>query len=299
MSILVVGSVALDTIRTPLGKCKDVLGGSATYFSISASFFSPVNLVAVVGNDFPVRYITLLEKRKIDLKGLVVKKGGTFRWEGEYSCDLRDPKTLSTCLNVFADFKPRIPEEYKESKYVFLANIAPEIQEEVLKQVIKPKLVVCDTMNYWIETKLNNLLKLLKKVDIFLLNESEAKALTGENALIKVAKAIARLGPKRVIIKRGENGALLFSDGDIFSIPAFLLESTFDPTGAGDTFAGGVVGYLANCPKFTQTNLRKAVVYGSIMATFAVEDFSVRRLVSVTKKDINNRLNRFKKLMRF
>jgi sugar/nucleoside kinase (ribokinase family) len=195
MSILVVGSVALDTVKTPLGKVRDVLGGSATYFSVSASFFSPVNLVAIVGTDFPRKYIDLLKKREVDLGGLVVKEGKTFRWEGEYGWDFGDPKTLSTCLNVFSDFNPQIPSRYKNSKYLFLANIDPQIQEKVLRQVSKPKLVVCDTMNYWIENKRNHLLKVLKKVDIFLLNESEARELTGQTNLIKAAKAIVMLGP--------------------------------------------------------------------------------------------------------
>jgi sugar/nucleoside kinase (ribokinase family) len=299
MSILVVGSVALDTVKTPLGKVRDVLGGSATYFSVSASFFSPVNLVAIVGTDFPRKYIDLLKKREVDLGGLVVKEGKTFRWEGEYGWDFGDPKTLSTCLNVFSDFNPQIPSRYKNSKYLFLANIDPQIQEKVLRQVSKPKLVVCDTMNYWIENKRNHLLKVLKKVDIFLLNESEARELTGQTNLIKAAKAIVKLGPKRVIIKKGEHGVLLFSENSIFCVPAFLLESIFDPTGAGDTFAGGVVGYLATVAKPNQASLRRAIVYGSVMATFAVEDFSLRRLSSIRKADIAKRFREYKKQICF
>lgn len=299
MSILVVGSVALDTVKTPLGKAKDVLGGSATYFSASASFFSKVNLVAVVGNDFPGKYITLLKKRNIDLKGLLTDKGKTFRWSGAYGWDFNDPKTLSTCLNVFSSFNPKIPQEYKKSKYLFLANIDPEIQENVLEQMARPKLVVCDTMNYWIENKRSRLLRLLKKVDIFLLNESEARELTEEASLIKAARSIIKFGPKKVIIKRGEHGSVMVWGNSVFCIPAFLLESVFDPTGAGDTFAGGLLGYLATCKTINQANLKKSIIYGSIMATFAVEDFSLRRLVSITNSDITRRFNKFKEQMCF
>ena len=298
MSILVVGSVALDTIKTPRAKVEEVLGGSATYFSISASFFSPVNLVAVVGRDFPSRYLKLLKKRGIDLRGLRVKEGKTFRWEGEYGWDFADPKTLSTCLNVFSKFDPQIPQEYKKSKYLFLANIDPRIQAKVLSK-LNPKLVICDTMNYWIENKRNYLRRLLKKVDIFLLNESEARLLTYQCSILRAAKALIKLGPKIVIVKKGEHGSLLFSDKCIFSIPAFLLQSTVDPTGAGDTFAGGVVGYLAQCNKFTQLNLKRAVVYGAVMASFAVEDFSVKRLLAISLDDIKRRFRAFQRLSCF
>ena len=298
MSILVVGSVALDTIKTPRAKVEEVLGGSATYFSISASFFSPVNLVAVVGRDFPSRYLKLLKKRGIDLGGLRVKEGKTFRWEGEYGRDFADAKTLSTCLNVFSKFDPQIPQEYKKSKYLFLANIDPRIQAKVLSK-LNPKLVICDTMNYWIENKRNYLRRLLKKVDIFLLNESEARLLTYQYSILRAAKALIKLGPKIVIVKKGEHGSLLFSDKCIFSIPAFLLQSTVDPTGAGDTFAGGVVGYLAQCNKFTQLNLKRAVVYGAVMASFAVEDFSVKRLLAISLDDIKRRFRAFQRLSCF
>ncbi|MFC1592465.1 PfkB family carbohydrate kinase [Candidatus Omnitrophota bacterium] len=298
MSILVVGSVALDTVKTPLGKGSNVLGGSATYFSLSAGFFSPVRLVAVVGRDFPSKYLKLLKSRGIDLRGLSMEKGKTFSWEGEYGWDFSDPKTLSTCLNVFAEFDPRIPGEYKKSKYLFLANIDPQIQEKVLKQ-LRPKLVVCDTMNYWIENKRRYLLKLLKKVDIFLLNESEARMLTHQRSIIRAARALIKLGPKIVIIKKGEHGSILFSHKHIFSIPAFLLESIVDPTGAGDTFAGGVVGYLAKCDKFNYANLKRAVAFGAVMATFAVEDFSIRRLASIRYSDVLKRYRDFQNLSCF
>ena len=300
MSILVVGSVALDTIKTPLGKAEDVLGGSATYFSVSArALFNPVNLVAVVGEDFPQEHIDLFKDQGIRVKGLKIEKGKTFRWEGEYGGDFADPKTIATHLNVFAAFDPRIPEEYKNNEYVFLANIDPQIQAEVLNQVSRPKLVACDTMNYWIENKQEDLLKLIKRIDVFLLNESESRLLTNQTNLIKAGKEILKLGPKVVIIKKGENGVLLFSDNNVFVAPAFLLESVFDPTGAGDTFGGGFMGYLAKCRKHDSEALRKAVIYGSIMATFAVEDFSLQRLCSVDKNDINKRIEKFKEFTLF
>jgi len=298
MSILVVGSVALDTIKTPLGKVRDVLGGSAAYFSLSARFFSRVNLVAVVGKDFPLRYVQFFEKHGIDLKGLVIANGKTFRWEGEYGWDFSDPKTVSTHLNVFSKFNPQIPPEYKKSKFLFLANIDPQIQDNVLSQ-LNPRLVISDTMNYWIENKRKHLIRLLKKVDIFLLNESEARQLTFQHSLVKAAKALIKFGPRFVIIKKGEHGALLFSDSYIFSIPAYLLESIVDPTGAGDTFAGGVIGYLAQCNKFSYLNLKKAVAYGAVMATFAVEDFSVRHLLSIDFSDIRKRFKEFQRLSCF
>lgn len=299
MSTLVVGSVAFDAVQTPLGKCKEELGGSATYFGVSASFFNKVNLVAVVGNDFPSKYVTLLKKRNIDTKGLEIKRGKTFRWRGKYSWDFSEVKTLSTCLNVFSHFNPHLPQEYKKSKYVFLANIDPEIQESILRQIKSPELIVADTMNYWIENKRKTLLKLLKKVDIFLLNEAEARQLTSETNLVKAAKTILSFGPKKIVIKKGEHGALFFAKGSIFCLPAFLLEVIRDPTGAGDTFAGGFVGYLAKCRKINQAHLKEALVYGSVMATFAVEDFGLRALLEVNKAKIAKRYREFKKLSCF
>ncbi len=299
MSVLVVGSIALDTITTPFGKAKDVLGGSATYSSISANVFSPVRLVAVVGRDFPKKHFTLLKDKGIDLEGLQKECGKTFRWEGEYSWDFSNPKTIATHLNVFAEFNPKIPIVYRKSKYVFLANIDPQIQEKVLNQVGKPKLVACDTMNYWIESKRKSLLRLLKRVDIFLLNESEAKELTQEANLIKAGKEVLKFGPQIVIVKKGEHGVVLFSKKHIFVTPAYLMESVYDPTGAGDTFAGGFIGYLAKCKKYNHQVLREAVVYGSIMATFAVEDFSLKRLKTVTMPDVRKRLKEFKQFTSF
>lgn len=299
MSILVVGSVALDTIRTPFGRKKEVLGGSATYFSASASFFSRVNLVAVVGEDFPSKHVNFLKSKNVDLKGLVEKQGKTFRWEGEYGWDFSNPRTIATHLNVFSSFNPRIPKEYRKSDYVFLANIDPAIQNKVLSQIAKPKLVACDTMNYWIENKRKELFKLLKKIDMFLLNESEAREIAQEANLVKSAGTILKMGPKKIIIKKGEHGSLLFSGRSVFSIPAYLLESIFDPTGAGDTFAGGVIGYLAKSGKADQGTLRKAVAYGTVMATFAVEDFGLKRLGAIRRSDINRRFKEFKKLTSF
>jgi sugar/nucleoside kinase (ribokinase family) len=228
-----------------------------------------------------------------------MRKGKTFRWEGEYGWDFSDPRTISTCLNVFSHFQPRIPKEYTQSKYVFLANIDPQLQMNVLDQVKKPKLVVCDTMNYWIENKRKDLIDLLKKVDIFLLNDSEARMLTGKTNLAEVARIIRAWGPRYVIIKKGEHGAVLFMHNSVFSMPALLLDSVVDPTGAGDTFAGGLVGYLAQCNAVNQMSLRRAVVFGSIMATFAVEQFSIRRLLSITKTDVTKRFKEFKRLTNF
>jgi sugar/nucleoside kinase (ribokinase family) len=300
MSILIVGSLALDSIQTPLGKRREILGGSAVYSAVSASLFhSPVNLVGVVGRDFPKRYIDMLKKKGIDLQGLEIKDGRTFRWQGEYTWNFNQAKTISTQLNVFAGFKPRIPQAYKNSQYVFLANIDPCLQEKVLEQVKKPKLVFCDTMNHWIEHRRKHLIKTFKKVDILLLNDSEARQLTGEVNMVKVARSIRKLGPDTVVIKLGENGALLFTGKHVFCLPGFLLESVVDPTGAGATFAGGFIGYLARTGKINQRVLREAVVHGSIMATFTVEDFSLDKLYKARKSSVNKRLKEFKKLTVF
>lgn len=298
MSILVVGSVALDTVRTPKGLRREVLGGSATYFSVSARNFSRVRLVAVVGEDFPARHVRFLKRRGIDVDGLQIRKGKTFRWEGAYGKDFGDPKTLATELNVFSEFNPRIPKQYRDSRNLFLANIDPDLQKRVLGQLRDPRLVVCDTMNYWIENKRRALLSLLKHVDIFLVNESEARALTGENGIANAAQDLLRLGPEKVIIKKGEHGCILFSRDGVFSAPAFLMQSVTDPTGAGDTFAGGVVGFLSTQKGRAPRAIRKAIVYGSIMATFAVEDFSLGRLGSVGRTDIERRLRGYVKMTR-
>ncbi|MDD2891199.1 MAG: PfkB family carbohydrate kinase [bacterium] len=296
MSILVVGSVALDTIETPFGKRKDILGGSATYFSYSASFFTGVKLVAVVGDDFPKKHISLLKSRGINLDGLkVIKNGKTFRWSGSYKYDMNEATTHSTDLNVFETFKPQIPESYKNSEYVLLANIDPDLQLNVLSQVKKPKLIAADSMNLWINTKKSSLMKLLKKIDIFIINEGEARLFTGQPSLIKAGRMILGYGPKHVVVKKGEHGCLLFSKNGFFSAPAYPLENIFDPTGAGDTFAGGFIGYLAKLNKtHTEHDLRKAVVYGSVMASFNVESFSLERLKKLTDKEIQARYKQFK-----
>jgi len=299
MSILVVGSVALDTIRTPFGYVCEALGGSAVYFSVAARFFTDVHLVAVVGRDFPDEHVRFLENRGVDMKGLKKVDGKTFRWEGEYLFDLNEAKTIRTELNVFQDFRPVIPEEYRHADHVFLANIDPELQLEVLKQVKNPSLVACDTMNYWIRGKPQELKNTLKTVDIVFLNEQEARELAGEANLIKAAKYIHALGPSVVVIKRGEYGALLFQNEKIFWAPAYPLETIFDPTGAGDSFAGGFMGYLCRDRHIEKGTYKKGIVYGSIMASFNVEDFSVRRIASVTFADIERRYQEFKNLTSF
>jgi len=300
MSILTFGTVALDTLKTPFGRRKDVLVGSATYFSVGACFFSPVSVIAVVGEDFPEKHLEFLKKKGVDLKGITVVKGGSsFRWEGEYGWDFDNPKTIATHLNVLSGFNPKIPEAYKKKKFVFLANGDPEIQKRVLEQVSHPKLIACDTMNYWISNTRKSLLMLLKKVHLFFLNEGEARQLTGEGNIVKAARAIQKMGPKNIIIKKGEHGSLLFSGKSAFSTPAYLLETLYDPTGAGDAFAGGVIGYLAQEKKLDDVTLRKAIIRGTVMATFAVEDFSLGRLGSIAKKDIAKRLQEYKKLTCF
>ncbi len=299
MSILVVGSVAFDSVETPFGKAEEVLGGSATYFSTSASYFADVRLVAVVGEDFPDEHIAKLQGHGVDTAGLKKVPGKTFRWKGRYDYDLNQAHTLETHLNVFSTFKPEIPEDYKTSPFVFLANIDPELQLEVLMQVKKPRFVACDTMNFWIEGKLDSLKKLLKHVDLFVINEGEAREFSGEASLVKAAKMILNEGPKVLIIKRGEYGALMFNGTSIFSAPAYPLENIFDPTGAGDSFAGGLMGYLANTGDVSEENLRKAIIFGSVMASFNVEAFSLDRLSSLGKDEIKARFSEFKKLTHF
>ena len=299
MSILVVGSVAFDSVETPFGKADNVLGGSATYFSTAASYFSEVKLVAVVGEDFPDEHIDFLKSKGVDVDGLKKMQGKTFRWKGRYDYDLNEAHTLATHLNVFEKFQPEVPEAYRKSSYVFLANIDPDIQWNVLEQVKKPKFVACDTMNFWIEGKPEALKRLLSKVDLFVLNEGEAREFAKEPNLIKASKKILSYGPKTVIIKRGEYGALMFNGGTIFSAPAYPLESIFDPTGAGDSFAGGLMGYLANTDDTSESNIRQAIIFGSVMASFNVEDFSLNRLKTLTLKEIQERYRQFKQLTHF
>lgn len=299
MGLLVVGSIAFDSVKTPFGEADEVLGGSATYFSTAASYFTDVSLVAVVGEDFPEKHIAFLKSRKIDLSGLERAAGQTFRWKGEYGYELNEAKTLDTRLNVFETFKPRLPDSYKQSEVVFLANIDPDLQREVLTQVRHPRLVACDTMNFWIEGKRKALIRTLGLVDILLINEGEARELSGEPNLVKAAAVIRKFGPKRLIIKRGEYGALLFSEESVFAAPAYPLEAVFDPTGAGDSFAGGFMGYLANTMNFSEANLRKAMIFGSVMASFNVEDFSLNRLKGLDYEEIENRFRAFRLLTHF
>ena len=299
MSILVVGSVAFDSVETPFGKADNVLGGSATYFSTAASYFSDVKLVAVVGEDFPDEHIDFLKNKGVDVNGLKRVQGKTFRWQGSYDYDLNEAHTLATHLNVFERFKPEIPSAYQNTPYVFLANIDPIIQLDVLLQVEKPKFVACDTMNFWIEGKPDALKRLLSKVDLFVLNEGEAREFAGEPNLVKAAKQILSYGPKTLIIKRGEYGALMFNGNSVFSAPAYPLESIFDPTGAGDSFAGGLMGYLANTDDTSESNIRQAIIFGSVMASFNVEDFSLNRMKTLTLKEIHERYREFKQLTHF
>jgi len=293
MSLLVVGSLGLDDIETPFGKVRSVLGGSASYFSIAASIFTDVNVVAVVGDDFPSSHLELLESKGINIKGIQQAEGKTFRWHGRYGYDLGNPETLGTYLNVFEKFDPKIPEEYKESDYVFLANIDPELQLNVLKQVDSPKLVACDTMNFWIENKNEALLEVLKNVDILIINDSEARELGQDSFMTKAARNILDMGPRTLIVKRGEYGALKFSKDGIFWAPSYPLEEVLDPTGAGDSFAGGFMGFISRENEITSSNLKRSVVYGCVVASFTVEDFSVNRLSDLKEEELNTRHQAF------
>jgi sugar/nucleoside kinase (ribokinase family) len=297
--LLVVGSVALDSVSTPFGQVTEVLGGSATYFSYAASFFTNVKLVAVVGEDFPKAHLVTLKDRGVDLSGLQVARGRTFRWAGEYGFDLNEAKTLDTRLNVFAGFRPSLSGAHRKVPFLFLANIDPELQLEVLRQAERPQLVALDTMNFWIEGKRDALLKVLAEVDVLLVNDAEARQLAREPNLIKAARAILSLGPRTVVVKRGEYGALMISDGSFFFVPAYPMESVLDPTGAGDTFAGGFMGYLAKQERTDPDSVRRAIVFGSVMASFTVEDFSLNRLVTLGADEIERRYASFQDLVRF
>ncbi len=297
--LLVVGSVALDSVETPFGKVTDVLGGAATYFSYSASFFTRVRLVATVGEDFPPEHLTLLREREVDLGGLQQRPGRTFRWKGAYGYDLNEAKTLDTQLNVFADFEPVLSDAFRATPFVFLANIDPELQLEVLRQMkSRPVLVALDTMNFWIQGKREALGRVLREVDVVTINDAEARQLAGEPNLVKAARSIAGLGPSTIVVKRGEYGALMLSEGAFFVVPAYPLESVYDPTGAGDTFAGGFMGYLAGQGRVDRGTLRRALVYGSVMASFAVEDFSLERLKRLSAAELSARYTEFHDLMR-
>jgi sugar/nucleoside kinase (ribokinase family) len=299
MSILVVGSVAFDTVETPFGRAERVLGGSASFFAVAASFFVPVNLVGVVGTDFGEKQLAAFAGRNIDLEGLERTEGLTFLWEGKYSHDLNSRETIRTDLNVFEFFKPRIPAAYRSSEVVFLGNIDPVLQREVLDQVRKPRIVACDTMNFWISRKAEDLRKTLAKVDVLLVNDAEARELSGEWNIVKAARAIRAMGPHTLVIKKGEHGVLMFSDAGSFAAPAFPLEDVFDPTGAGDTFAGGFLGYLAGAGGPWDQELRRAIIMGSTLASFCVEAFSLDRLLTLTRTEIDARFRQFLELTRF
>jgi sugar/nucleoside kinase (ribokinase family) len=299
MSILVVGSVAYDTVETPFGRAERVLGGSASFFSVAAAFFAPVNLVAVVGDDFSPQAMAAFQGRPIDLEGLERTAGKTFHWQGKYSYDLNARETIGTDLNVFEFFKPRIPDRYRGSDHVFLGNIDPVLQRQVLDQVERPRLVACDTMNFWISGKPEELRRTLAAVDILLINDAEARQLSGEWNVVKAARAIRAMGPRTLVIKKGEHGVLMFSEEGSFAAPAYPLEEVFDPTGAGDTFAGGFLGYLAGSPKIDEAALRRAVVMGSTLASFCVEAFSLDRLLTLSRPEIDARYRLFKRLTHF
>lgn len=297
--LLVVGSMAFDSVRTPFGEATEVLGGSATYFATAASFFTGVNLIAVVGEDFPSSHLEFLASRGIDLAGLERRPGQTFRWRGEYTYQLNEAHTLETRLNVLETFRPKIPDSYRAPDMLFLGNIDPELQLDILQQVKRPGLVACDTMNFWIAGKREALWQVLEQVDVLVINDGEARALGQDSNLVKVAQRVLAKGPKHLIIKRGEYGVLMFHGKHIFGAPAFPLEMVKDPTGAGDTFAGGFMGHLAATGNLSDRNLRQAVVMGSVMASFTVEAFSLDRLRSLDASQIESRYRAFKQLTHF
>jgi sugar/nucleoside kinase (ribokinase family) len=293
MSIVVVGSVAYDTVETGQGRATEALGGSASFFSVAARFFAPVSIVAVVGSDFRPQDRQMLADRGIDLRALEQREGKTFRWHGRYHEDMNKRDTLSLALNVFDGFNPELLPDQRRCDYLFLANIAPSLQERVLSQVHSPKLVAGDTMDHWIVDTRPDLIKLLPRIDILTLNDEEARLLSGEHNLVKAGRAILSMGPRSLLVKRGEYGVIQFSKEGMFAVPAYPLEEVLDPTGAGDTFAGGMMGFLARHGRITESSLRTAVVYGSVMASFVVERFSLERLLNLTWEEIDNRYRSF------
>jgi sugar/nucleoside kinase (ribokinase family) len=299
MTVLVVGSVALDSVETPFGRATDVLGGSGTFFSAAASLLAPVQLVGVVGSDYPVELLDPLARRGVDLAGLERAEGTSFRWRGRYRHDLNSAETLETHLGVFSRFSPKIPAQFRSAPFVFLANIDPRLQLDVLRQVERPRLVACDTMNFWIESRRPDILTLLGHVDLITLNDGEARQLTEQANLVKAARWIMARGPRLVIIKKGEHGAFMFTRDEIFFAPAYPLEDVFDPTGAGDAFAGGFMGYLACTGDLGEEGLRRAVIYGSALGSFAVEKFSIDRLMEIGRPDIERRVREFRRLVAF
>jgi sugar/nucleoside kinase (ribokinase family) len=300
MSLLVVGSVAFDALETPFGKVERTLGGAATYFSVAASFFTHVNLVGVVGDDFTPRDAAIFRGRRIDISGLERAPGKTFFWAGRYGQDPNERVTLATELNVFATFRPKLPKAFRASRHVFLANIDPTLQLSVLEQIsVPPRMVALDTMNYWIERAPGELRAILGRTHILMINDAETRMLSNEHNLLRAARHIFKMGPRTLVIKRGEHGAMMVHDGGIFSVPAFPLEEVHDPTGAGDSFAGGFMGYLASSRRFTDAALRRAMVYGSVMGSFAVERFGLERLRRVKRREIEARVRHFFQLTQF
>lgn len=298
---MIVGTVAFDAIETPFGKTDKILGGAATYIGLSSSHFNIDNaIVSIVGEDFPAEHLNLLSSKGISIEGIEIVKGGkTFFWSGKYHNDLNTRDTLETQLNVLADFKPVVPESYRDAEYVMLGNLHPLVQLSVLEQMKKPKLVVLDTMNFWMDNAWEDLVKVIEKVDVITINDEEARQLTGEHSLVKSARKISKMGPEYVVIKKGEHGALLFNAEQIFFAPALPLEEVFDPTGAGDTFAGGFTGYLAESGDISFQNMKNAVIYGSGMASFCVEKFGTERMENLSEQEINSRMKEFKNLTQF
>ncbi len=294
-----VGTVAFDSIETPFGSAERVLGGSASYFAVAASFFSPVKIVGVIGQDFPEEYLTIFSGRGVDLEGLRREKGETFHWRGRYHEDLNVRDTVELHLNVLSGFVPHLPESYRDAEYVFLGNIDPDMQMEVLRQLRRMRLVACDTMDHWILNSGVALRKVLRKIETLVINDSEARLLSGEHNIVRAARAILKMGPKVVLIKRGEYGVLQFSDSSIFGTPAYPLEEVFDPTGAGDSFAGGFMGYLARSGDHSERGRRRSIVYGSVVASFTVEDFGLKRLTRLSLGEVEERYQRFLALTDF
>ncbi|MEW6101280.1 MAG: PfkB family carbohydrate kinase [Candidatus Omnitrophota bacterium] len=299
MSIIVLGTVALDTVKTPFGARKRMLGGSAVHFAMAARLFTNVNLVAIVGRDFPQRHISFLKQKGIILTSLIESKGKTFKWEGEYRGDLNTALTLNTELGVLSIFRPRVSEVQRKIKYIFLANVDPDIQRHLLENMRSPSLVGLDSMNYWIHNKRRPLIRLLKQVDIYVANDQEARQLSGESNLIRAAKCLSSYGPKMILIKKGEHGVFFYSSKFVFSLPAFPTERVVDPTGAGDTFAGGFMGYLTRVKRIDEGSLKKAIAYGTIAASFNIEDFGIKRTAGLTRNNLEKRLSAFKKCISF
>ncbi|MDT0647372.1 PfkB family carbohydrate kinase [Zunongwangia sp. F260] len=299
--LLIVGTVAFDAIETPFGKTDKILGGAATYIGLSASHFDTESaIVSIIGDDFPQEYLDLFKKNNINIEGIEKVEGGkTFFWSGRYHNDLNSRDTLETQLNVLADFQPIVPENYKDAEFVMLGNLHPLVQLSVLEQVKNPKLAVLDTMNFWMDNALEDLKKVIAKVDVITINDEEARQLSGEYSLVKAARKIAAMGPEYVVIKKGEHGALLFHKEEIFFAPALPLEEVFDPTGAGDTFAGGFIGYLAKTKDISFENMKNAIIYGSNLASFCVEKFGTERMQDLTKEEVHSRLEEFRKLTQF